>query len=471
MYYYTKYRGEPWQRAARVASWGLDAYTHLTRFSKALPNPSDFPQENSMPKRRQGNPTPPKTPRTKRFRPAPSVPFSRRFSLSSSGSERMRALASATSSVSKVAASHGSAVSQRKSMPRFNNSSSSGVIRSGSRKNITTKAAAKGAYLNYEVGGLLDSPRMLTIGHCNFPKTQLCAIVAFSLVKAMAIEMKRPIEGWDNVVHNVVAGDRWSLVYRNVGDDTSASLTTAIYISAGGADTWLAIASAVSSHLDSVPSAQTEYLAFIYTPNSGLDSTQVPLNSSWLTITSKSTLKVQNTSVPSATEHEADDVHNIPIYGKAFTGKGVGSRKLKKNSIFTTDVSLLSVPTTGIIARVDATVQGVYEPGTGYEYENVKKISKVKIDPGNLHTSTLYGKISMSFNMWVHKVCVIALANVVRYQSTMGNFRFVQLEKMIEPVEDLPTAHARIAYEHNNLLTGVLTFKRSYKTQMHTVFL
>jgi len=146
----------------------------------------------------------------------------------------------------------------------------------------------------------------------------------------------------------------------------------------------------------------------------------------------KSALKVQNRTLNAAGDDDIDDVDNVPIYGKKYEGSGTGARMITNNS----DVTFYGDNRNGLIIRSTSIAPDNYirEPPAPHLFTEVKKWSKVSIQPGSIKTSILSSKGSQDLNNF-HQGLMLFITNVTNVKRKVGKFSFMALEKVIDSTE------------------------------------
>lgn len=184
--------------------------------------------------------------------------------------------------------------------------------------------------------------------------------------------------------------------------------------------------------------------------------TRVRLEGQMVHFSSKSTFKIQNRSTNAATwiaGTEANEVDSVPLFGKSYEGTGSGAYHVSK----TNAASFIADGEYGMIEAA-AAINSLTEPPNGNEFVGVKRTGKIRMDPGDIKTSSLTASFSINFNK-LH----VALMN--QYSSTIvgqtipqlkkkrldfGKFRFFGLEKMLDARADPAIAFPMtFAIEHN----------------------
>lgn len=193
----------------------------------------------------------------------------------------------------------------------------------------------------------------------------------------------------------------------------------------------------------------TDFVAVRFQPgtNSLYPSTNIRLEKSIVKVYVKSSLKIQNRSVTKAADNEADDVDNVPLYGRGYQGTGTCPRLIKPyNSAVTSGIEFLPSHTTGVIYSGTVTEDFLKEPLFGNEWKNVKKMGKLHLDPGVIKTSVLTYYKTKYFNVMYSALKTDNGGLSVNTAPKVGKYRLFGIEKMIDAVESQPFA---VAYEHD----------------------
>jgi len=169
-----------------------------------------------------------------------------------------------------------------------------------------------------------------------------------------------------------------------------------------------------------------------------------------LTITSKSSLKIQNRSLSSNDPEDADadnrnDVSNVPIHGKSYDFIMSGTVAKKPRSL-------------GIAAFVPGSIDGLLrfpgsqdttgefkEPPPGSVFQGCKNQGKVHIQPGSIKTSVLNYTKTFTWASWIRTIH--GELTGVTFYCMYGKYRMFGLEKVISlQAGEAPLV---VAYEHD----------------------
>lgn len=178
-----------------------------------------------------------------------------------------------------------------------------------------------------------------------------------------------------------------------------------------------------------------------YSEDGTNDTTTVSLLNSRIQYRVKSALKIQNRS-SGPNGDEADDVDNIPLYGKSYDCKGNGMIYLD----YAQAVPLISSDTTGRIEY--AGTGNLKEPPPPTVFDRSVRSGKVRLEPGSIKTSVLTENSSMDCSRFFQMAYpLIRYPTVI--QSYVGKSRIFAFEKILETETIGSIDPMLLAYEIN----------------------
>lgn len=352
-------------------------------------------------------------------------------------------------------------------------SKSRGKFRKGTaRTNDFDKFAKKGAVIAQEMGGVLagtsgdanSKVQSILIGHSNFTGSQVFAVAAMGMVKLIANKLGRTIASFDDVIETTGNGNALLTIrYKDYPFGVDADRTATI---TAGSTTWLLLAKAIHDFFQ-LTKESTVWTTMTYDENTNGTLThvrkfEIDLSRAKIQLLSKSSLKIQNRTINTAGLADAEDVDNVPIYGKSYDSSGNYLACRSKQS------DIVNIATGGqnyLLSPFNAVASNGYipivtelaTPTNGYQqfaepvpkscWANCKAIGKAHLDPGVIKTSVLYHKGGMSFMNFMRKSF---LYNASDYTTAIGKNRLFILEKMIQAVATNTTTQEntlRVAYE------------------------
>jgi len=352
------------------------------------------------------------------------------------------------------------------------NSRSAGFFRTRRKSRKPTGfIAAQGVTGTYETGGILTGNDCVILGHATCPTNLVMGMVWRAILKKLLQKMGiRMYKVNDTCVASTLptgnipginVGDVFCFQYYQ--DDNINALVETNYtiVLASTYDdivaTWLGLINTNSQNLTPV--------ALRYFPlNSKFAPVLLSLEFGNIKLSIKSSLKIQNRSINTTGEDQADNVDNVPIYGKIVGGFGTGTQMLFPN--------LSSVPgqmvASGITGVISKTVidNDLREPLSSFFYPKSKTEGKVHLDPGVIKTSLLTHSSGISLKSCFKKMC----GTVTNQQSInpIGKYRFFAMEKMLDTFrvgDALPTAPILVAYEHNYNISVQFNPRHVWTTQ------
>jgi len=315
---------------------------------------------------------------------------------------------------------------------------SGGFVKKGRRNWKKMKAIRfqrKGFSMNIEAYRTVADGELVQIGHHSAPQRTLLIMLwtlwfkhYFSrchMFNGESVDDKIPTLNENNVI----------TIKHNTSGQMNATTADETYaVPAGGCTinnlvTW---AMATDRPWNFIP--QTQFFAMTVT---GTDKV-LPAYLSMATFTArifvKSSLKIQNSSRAQAigADTEADDVNRTPLYGKTYEGNGDAPIYRPLNTASQVQALLGCDVANGVGYNVSA-LNGIAEPPQGSDFINVKRVGKIKLEPGEIKTSVLTHTIKSRFNVLWKKLNVTSPAAGDRKQHRyIGKYRWFFLEKMLK---------------------------------------
>jgi len=346
-------------------------------------------------------------------------------------------------------------------------STSSGFFGTGSKvtkKSKTFKVLSTGISHTSETGKLVTSDHCRYIGHATWCSGSIMLYTCIAVIKQIFVKAGRNITSIDSTISDATT-DNISFIYR-LDDDPGSAESTVVVGNVASYPTLRLMGAELMIALNTIAwTTSTRVIELRYNALSGThvyDSVIYQMETAKVTLDIKSTLKIQNRS--SNTDNEADDVDNVPLYGKQYGGNGNGV--LKKGGTFGNQ-PFLADDTYGVMTR-DGNTTDTREPMIPETFTYCKTSAKAKLEPGEIKTSTLtYNKVHM-FNPLITEL-QIGVASAVSDRTGRGTFRLFAFEKMLEvyPTTIIPI---EVAFECNqNLKVGFTPgYKRAQLCQTFT---
>lgn len=180
----------------------------------------------------------------------------------------------------------------------------------------------------------------------------------------------------------------------------------------------------------------------------------------------KSDLKIQNRTVATGTDEDANSSENIanqPLYGKSYSGKGNGLLVKVDNTTASKGKSLVCNLNGMLAYKNDAANYWLKEPPLPTLFAPRPRYSKASIEPGHVKTSTLVSKMRVKmtdfFNILQQRTAPGSdVTTGSRLQNLYGKFHILALEKMlvVSATDSPPTIGAEV----NQQIGLYVAFKR-----------
>lgn len=306
-----------------------------------------------------------------------------------------------------------------------------------------------------------DKYESIQVGHNSMPTRPVLINCCRAIVKHLF--RKKRINSFTDVItidpYNFSVGDVITISYFA---DYTSNVVSSFDISFAAGQTFeniaVAMFSLLTSSIGGVVMKNLRFLHIQYKPLGGSwnEPIMLDLTGAEFEVSVKSSLKVQNRTINSVGNDEADDVDNVPLTGYLYHMKGnnmwnrshkAGLKAVGSGATASNDVVLFSAYTksTGIAAisadgeyvqinNDNSTFNKQSEPPKPYDIFNCTKSSKLRINPGGIKTSVLTQKYKLDFTYLLKLLLDDPNASpdlTQCYNSRKGFCRVMHLEKVI----------------------------------------
>jgi len=320
---------------------------------------------------------------------------------------------------------------------RYGNGRAAGKLRK-SRRSLKSASGYKlrsGVATTIEAGQVLAASEVQYIGHITHPQKTVLTNMWLALIKKLMFKTGVTFKSLRDALP-VIATDAIQIQYQPEPGSTFTLVGYTLPVGSSVEDIAAVMMDPARPWYSNPASARMQDFQFIriafITPtfNPSMNPAYIDMESCRVHFDIKSSLKMQNRSVTTAEDNEADDVDNVPLYGKRYSGTGTGARLMTRPygaQQFYGDT------TYGLIKAQAALIdEGINEPPAPYLFQEVKKWSKISISPGDIKTSVISSKGSMKWNE-MHVKLMYYFANVVNgVKRQIGKFEFLALEKLLD---------------------------------------
>lgn len=340
---------------------------------------------------------------------------------------------------------------------QFTGSKSAGKFEKGTNNvHDLDKYAQAGVVIAREFGDIqkttgIEKAQSIMIGHSLFHANQLRNDIAVALTKMVFTKMQHQIRDFaDVIVTNT--GITMKLTWiRYVGDSSGASSSANFTATSTYNDVVAWFRNNFTQLENGWPDIMYDQLIVTSQDQGavkGTDLLKLNLAKCKFDVYVKSSLKIQNRTVSSSGNDEEDDVDNVPLYGKSYSGNGNWALfgNLAGGQVMCTGSNLSASPPY-VVKNWTVSQSGV-EPVSKAFTTKVKLVGKAHLDPGNIKTSvlTLQKKFGLTTLL---KQLIKSDTGVENGQERLrlGKYQFIILEKMIQSVATTDVNAIQLAYE------------------------
>lgn len=331
-------------------------------------------------------------------------------------------------------------------------SKSKGFFRKGSRKGSYLDNVGNGVTVCREYGSAAALPLLTEcayIGHVTCTVDHTLLLVANAIVKFWAVKNDLPYTELSQIVVPSGISNQQIDLFGKQEPAAAANVTVSNVSIIAGTTTFLQVVTKMKDDIKTFYSVNPYGVLTVLKTQlaaAGQMYKQYDLRRAKLVLRMKSSLKIQNRTKSVSGGVEDDDVDNVPIYGKHYSGNGNyigytgydGSGRMINYIMPNKDQSnghLQFNITTGVLA----------EPPRKKQLINVDKLGKAHLDPGEIKTSVIYHTIRIGLNKLFLKLKMHATQLPV---VPLGNYRVFAFEKMIKTgSDDTSSKVMSIAYE------------------------
>lgn len=161
-------------------------------------------------------------------------------------------------------------------------------------------------------------------------------------------------------------------------------------------------------------------------------------------------LKLQNRTIGHATqtnvdEQNAEEVDNVPLYGKSYGGSGNNFTVSKRSPNYAT--TLFTTRQANGLVYIDGTVDNEFKDPIQSGVTNCRLVGKAKLDPGEIKTSSIEDMFKISQTKFWEAVGIGAASSSVNPTCSLGKYHVFGFERMIDTLATSPTLN--IGFEND----------------------
>lgn len=337
------------------------------------------------------------------------------------------------------------------------------------------KKAFRGVMFAYERNTSIFDDKCVYLAHHTAPYMNIVKGIAYVLFKKMLQAMDIEFDAWTtSSLLTLPAGTLIELVYKPAFNavDTPVSYTLIAADSTFGQiaeKIWDVIfrQGLLAAAVGGFDAPATLVKMNIVRNNGGISS--MNLRDATVNCILKSALKMQNRSLNTTGDNEADDINNVPLTGRSYEGSGNGLKARDNNLILPPCDNIFGWTT--VAAGTEVVLQ---EPPQPYHFQYAYKSGAVRINPGIIKTSVLNDKLYMSLDRYL-ALCRGMYRNdngsfTLAY-NMLGKTRYFALERSISRLSGELQPGITVAAEVDSKLWIDVNVKRSkYTAPINIVF-
>lgn len=300
------------------------------------------------------------------------------------------------------------------------------------------------------------------IGHTSMPSKLSALNMWRAIIKFLMVRADLHLKDYGNIMVNegFVAGD---IIRVNFYAQGTVNAVSQFSITIDASDTYDKVAFRFAKAFDDTDLRVTErldsieiipYAGTAFANASRIAACNVELNTLKITVSTKSLLKIQNTTVEKVGESEADDVDRVPLTGKLFQVKGNNIMRKSNGRIAsgffdlnndeavmekwskqhaTTTENLEYYADSGAANNNQTVFSKPAEVPKRWEFTNCESEAYVTVQPGSIHSSVLNSTLTVGLN-WFYRFVYgtgSTKEDKINYDPKLGHTKFFYLEKMV----------------------------------------
>jgi len=339
-----------------------------------------------------------------------------------------------------------------------------------------------GAIATLEVTGALSDSDCVYIGHSSFAVGQVMRMLSVAIMRKlfkMAISWE-PDNINTTIPYRLVNGAQvsygYTLIVKKINTDDNVK-TQDTFSPSGSHNITTPAQWFRENHMEAI-SAQASSSTAVERNNrllwlhlvdidTGIVRAQLDLTTLMCDVYSKSNLKIQNVTVPTANATEADNVNNVPLIGRSYHMSNwqpmTADDDMGPLNRLNQDTGVLGVEIkqSGALGSQYVTWK---EPPPSKAFINCVSSASQQMEPGTIKNHVSILRRSMSFPRMMEALAV-RRGNVLNKSVKIGNHDLFAFERMITVLGELPL---KIIYECN-VFTGAAVYSRKKAVMMQAV--
>jgi hypothetical protein len=345
---------------------------------------------------------------------------------------------------------------------------------------LSDRFIGNGIVMKFEHGGVQTSQRQVVyIAHHTLPPFAVGSTVCLAMLKKLFTDAKFHIKNDEELLLNGAYYD--GIVRLDYKTKDGNALQSQDFTVTAASTTLESLANAVMLWFQGLFSSGHSYQMLILrfymqygTLTNALDlKSEMDLTNAYVDIFGKSIMKVQNRTVNSTGNDQADDVDNVPLQGRIYEYKSNGTVYRDFNRPTAADVSMITthnsvgcLPGPGAYSLPSETDTQFYkELPDRTQFVGCYKMAPTSLDPGYIKTSQIVDKINMSFTKLFPLIWGQSQSNANgTSQFWLGHSQLMGFEKKINAVAMTTENQFNVAYEKQGEVGVIFKVKKSIQT-------
>jgi len=338
-----------------------------------------------------------------------------------------------------MSSSGGPTVAMRTLPARHRFKSSRGVLAGRVKRTKMTKSKAdpfkKGIRYVSESNSIETQAEVIYLGQTTAPAYNVIRAMSYALTKYLMAKVAHYVVNWNDKIDDPTSVKTTAFLQYYATASSTTLLQTVIIDDVS--KTYLDFATALEGKIILVHGFGTEAVLdsiVLLRSDTGagaglMENMTIPIRDLRFAYKAKCDMKIQNRTT-SETGSEADQVDNIPLYGKIYYGKGTGPICKDLHRVGSV---LVANQLNGIIIPPGSVPNSLLEPPPKYFFKNVQHVQKLALNPGEIKTISQTHSFTMGVNEVLKAVLPVGGGNSdIPNATQFGKFAMIGVEKILD---------------------------------------
>lgn len=358
-------------------------------------------------------------------------------------------------------------------------SKSAGFFGGTSKDSVIAPYLNKGVVQQVEYGDVVSEPtrQVVLVGHSTAPRQRIFDCAIASILKLLFKKAGIKLKNWNEpILEGANIPARLEIKYKDYDGSTVSTQAFLVPVT----KTLLTLLVDVATWFNSFSASTfpSQWLSMQYYHDIGtIGSTRliaydIDLTATTIDLYCRSNMKIQNRTINSTGNDQADDVDNVPLHGKHFTFKYNGSQFRDYNTPAVTSKPQLytdaSFGSMNYTSLPDSTGTTLYDSvPEKKQFIGCLSAGPAHLDPGEVKTSKLDSRHVLTFSKLMNLIKMKgdaggAFKNGIPFY--IGKTRFFAFEKMINAVAMSAENAFKLAFEIDLTVGVIATVYENHQT-------